>query len=414
MGTFGGGLGRVEEHAHVGTIDVIAGIGGALAATAALFMRARAESDGAAAAALAAGTLVARASLASCAQIVQYPFCCGRLEREARRASTRLGPECRGETPLLRVRRRRVSYIAPPRRPTTPSTRRRGLASRPPRRRSRERSPPPRRRVRRRRRGATMTTSTRSAPTGGWRRRSRMPSAPHGGGVGRGPPRIGRCRRAASLARVAPCCAHADARRPRRRLVPVGRAARPPRRPLVLFAPVSVRPAHARVALPLAPAPPYGAHTREVLGELGIDPEPLLARGAAATKWSDDRRAPPRATGSRGGEVPGLPRRARQAARARVRPRNLRRLRDGGGGGSRCPTCTSSLPRRSRRAHGGTRRGATARLARQIDRRAAGGGGKGTATATCRRSACSRWRPVSRLLRPSRGSECVNGVMCGE
>ena len=76
--------------------------------------------------------------------------------------------------------------------------------------------------------------------------------------------------------------------------------------------------------------------------------------------------------------------------------------------------------RRARRAGGGaTRRGARAACAartassRRSPRRRRRRRRRSTATAaTCRRSACSRWRPESRLLRPSRGSECVNGVMC--
>ena len=114
MERFGGGLGRVEEHAHIGTVDVIAGVGGALSAVAALYLRevrARGRSGGAGVGGAerggrGGGVLVARASLAALGQLVQFPFCCGVPKELAAAAeaspSATLGPQCRGAHALLR------------------------------------------------------------------------------------------------------------------------------------------------------------------------------------------------------------------------------------------------------------------------------------------------------------------------
>ena len=63
MERFGGGLDKPEEHAHLGTIDVVSGFSGALATNLALFKRLRTgQSD------------LARTSLAANAQLIQTPF----------------------------------------------------------------------------------------------------------------------------------------------------------------------------------------------------------------------------------------------------------------------------------------------------------------------------------------------------
>jgi crotonobetainyl-CoA:carnitine CoA-transferase CaiB-like acyl-CoA transferase len=63
MARFGGGLETPEEHAHFGTIDVLAGFSTALAAAVALVKRARGG-----------GGDVARSSLAAAGQLIQLPF----------------------------------------------------------------------------------------------------------------------------------------------------------------------------------------------------------------------------------------------------------------------------------------------------------------------------------------------------
>ena len=57
-----------------------------------------------------------------------------------------------------------------------------------------------------------------------------------------------------------------------------------------LVAPNAVKPAAAAITVP-APAPKYGVHSREILGELGYDTteiDDLFAAGIAAERWSED------------------------------------------------------------------------------------------------------------------------------
>lgn len=86
MARFGGTLEDAEEHAHIGTIDVIAGVGAAAASVIALLRRKR------------AGEVVAvRSSLAAVGQYLQFPFMCGVI-----RSTSGTGLTCRGEHALHR------------------------------------------------------------------------------------------------------------------------------------------------------------------------------------------------------------------------------------------------------------------------------------------------------------------------
>jgi crotonobetainyl-CoA:carnitine CoA-transferase CaiB-like acyl-CoA transferase len=85
MTRFGGGPQSPEEHAHVGTIDVVAGVAGALGVAAALYERCK------------RGVVhVARASLAAVGQYLQFPF------YYAPQPSCGRGPACVGEHAGLR------------------------------------------------------------------------------------------------------------------------------------------------------------------------------------------------------------------------------------------------------------------------------------------------------------------------
>ena len=55
---------------------------------------------------------------------------------------------------------------------------------------------------------------------------------------------------------------------------------------LTSFAPLAIRPRHTPLAVPQPHAPAYGTHTRQVLAEVGVEAEQLLARGVAAERWS--------------------------------------------------------------------------------------------------------------------------------
>ena len=63
MSRFGGSIKTPEEHAHLGTIDVLTGFAGAFAVATALYKR---KTTG--------KTDVARTSLAACGQLFQAPF----------------------------------------------------------------------------------------------------------------------------------------------------------------------------------------------------------------------------------------------------------------------------------------------------------------------------------------------------
>ena len=94
MERFGGDLDHVEEHAHIGTIDVIAGVAGSFALIVALLRRK-----------LDMIITTARTSLAAVGQYLQYDFIFQRYEHIGK------GTECKGFNPLYRYYKTRDAYI---------------------------------------------------------------------------------------------------------------------------------------------------------------------------------------------------------------------------------------------------------------------------------------------------------------
>ena len=95
MARFGGSLEEAEEHAHIGTIDVIAGVGAAAASVIALLRRKRASE-----------VVAVRSSLAAIGQYLQLPFMCG-----VTRSTSGTGLACRGEHALHRCYETRDGWI---------------------------------------------------------------------------------------------------------------------------------------------------------------------------------------------------------------------------------------------------------------------------------------------------------------
>ena len=89
MSRFGGSIKTPEEHAHLGTIDVLTGFAGAFAVATALYKRkTTGETD------------VARTSLAACGQLLQAPFTYDYEGRDPFNEPS--GPNIKGDGPLYR------------------------------------------------------------------------------------------------------------------------------------------------------------------------------------------------------------------------------------------------------------------------------------------------------------------------
>jgi crotonobetainyl-CoA:carnitine CoA-transferase CaiB-like acyl-CoA transferase len=249
MARFGGGLDTPEEHAHFGTIDVLAGLAAAVSTVFALYAK---DDTG--------RVRVARSSLAAAGQLIQAPYMCahdgpGPVEPSGRGA--------RGESPTHRIYATRDgwAFVAmPPARlkdlgdalgmsalDEVPAD---ALAD-------------------------TLADLLRAHSGEYWR----CVLAPLGVTVQ--PLRTLAHQRARHSGTGADSWSSSSYRFTTAKEHAVGCA-------VTLVAPVAVRPAAARIVVP-ADAPKYGEHTTAVLAELGYEPDEIaemVRTGAAGLSWS--------------------------------------------------------------------------------------------------------------------------------
>jgi len=298
MERFGGGLGRVEEHAHIGTVDVIAGVGGALATVAALYHREMRKYRGAGS----PGVLIARASLAALGQCVQYPFCCGmpsELAAEGNTSATTLGPRCRGVHSLLRCYEAadgewfllhaslhphpidtRWALTPPKSRIGHPTSQ--AIAAL----RQLESTHPALRLAIQRAHGAAKEAE--EADGLGNALEAAFKSAGLSAAMW-----VSRLRSHGIVGVVLSSLTHLRARHATTSFALHGPsfqfltdAHHPAGSALTYFAPLAIRPTATPLVAPLRHAPRYGEHTRQVLAAVGVEVAPLFSRGVASDGWS--------------------------------------------------------------------------------------------------------------------------------
>jgi len=235
MARFGGSLDTPEEHAHVGTIDVLCGFCGALATAIALLHRQRTGE-----------AVPARASLAAAGQLIQLPFMfdfAGRPPHDEPR-----GPQAKGYGPLYRCYEASDGWFFLAAKPAQwPALAQAAGVDAP----------------------DELVRRFRTAPRQQWLDQLRA--------AGVGAVTIG------SLAawRARPRNAASSFQFDRQTAHPSGHL-------VELVAPSAIRPARTRLT-PLAPAEKYGASTRRILAELGFaaaDIEAWLAAGVVSESWS--------------------------------------------------------------------------------------------------------------------------------
>ncbi len=250
MTRFGAGIDAPEEHAHFGTIDVLAGLAAAAATAFALYDKDR------------TGRIsTARTSLAAAGQLIQAPF----MLQPADCRHEPSGPTARGESPTYRIYAARDGWVFV----VIPSHRLAGL-------------------------GALIGVANADALTDDELTKTlahhfadRTVTQCHDEltplGITVQPLATLHHRRDA----------HASAG-----TQPWTRSSyhfnvllqHPAGRSVTLVAPIAVRPATARVVVP-ADAPKYGEHTRTILAELGYQPDTIddmVRTGAAGIEWSTE------------------------------------------------------------------------------------------------------------------------------
>ncbi len=254
MARFGGGLATPEEHAHFGTIDVLTGFCAALAIGVALVKRARGG-----------GGDVARASLAAAGQLIQIPFMYDYKGRPAFDEPS--GRHVKGAHALYRCYRARDGwfFLAAKREHLADLAALVELAGA--------------ESLAEAELEAALAGRFAERPLTHWTEKLRALD-------------IG-CHPTDSLARVREenlvrdDGGDLDLRGPTVRFIRHVRNASG--RAVDLPAPNAIRPRDARIEVPPL-APKYGAHTREILAELGYDRaqiDALLAKGVIAESWSE-------------------------------------------------------------------------------------------------------------------------------